>query len=209
MSWFKKKEDEGLLPDLPEPVLAMPSLPDAKGMSSVPPAPNVGFSQLDMKSNSLPAIPGQQDAIKHELDGQMHQSNFEPMPVAGDVGSLGKIVAEPSHMVEEHHDMGVHGMGEGMHHAIGEPPKPMEMGSMKDVRTKKAEPIYIRLDKFKAGLESFEEIKDKIIEIEELLAGIKEVKEKEDRDLEEWEREIHIIKSRIETIDRDVFNKLD
>jgi len=75
--------------------------------------------------------------------------------------------------------------------------------------TKKAEPIYIRLDKFETTAEAFEEIKIKIEELEELLRKTKEIKQKEEQELTEWEREIQMIKARIDSIDKNIFNKLD
>jgi len=76
-------------------------------------------------------------------------------------------------------------------------------------RTKKAEPIYVRLDKFETTVQAFEGIRSRIMEIEELLNKIRDVKSQEEKELVEWENEIQIIKARIEAIDRDVFGKLD
>jgi len=73
----------------------------------------------------------------------------------------------------------------------------------------KEKPIYIRLDKFEATEESFEEIKNKILELESLLKKIREIKTKEEQELEDWEREIQVIKARIESIDKNIFKKLD
>lgn len=74
---------------------------------------------------------------------------------------------------------------------------------------KRAEPIYIRLDKFEATIEAFESIRSKIIEIENLLKKTREIRAKEERELEEWEREIEVIKARIDSIDKNIFNRLD
>ncbi len=74
---------------------------------------------------------------------------------------------------------------------------------------KPEQPIYIRLDKFETTLQSFDEIRSKIEEIERLLKKIQEVKQKEEQELNAWEREIQMIKSRIDFIDRTIFNKLD
>jgi hypothetical protein len=74
---------------------------------------------------------------------------------------------------------------------------------------KKAEPVFIRLDKFETTIEAFEEIKGKIIEIEDLLKKIKEVKTKEEEELVNWEKDIQIIKGRIDSIDKNIFSKLD
>ncbi len=70
-------------------------------------------------------------------------------------------------------------------------------------------PVYIRLDKFETTLDAFDKIRTKIKEIEELLKKTKEIRTKEEEELEQWEREIDIIKSKIEAIDRDIFSKLE
>ena len=74
---------------------------------------------------------------------------------------------------------------------------------------RKTEPIYIRLDKFKSAVQNFEEIRNRITEIEELLKQIRELKFKEDQELREWERELEAIKARIDYIDGNIFSKLD
>jgi len=74
---------------------------------------------------------------------------------------------------------------------------------------KGVKPIYVRLDKFEASLDSFGEIKKKIIDMEEVLRKTREIKQKEEQELETWEREIQIIKSRIDSIDKTIFDKLD
>jgi hypothetical protein len=85
----------------------------------------------------------------------------------------------------------------------------MESKNSYKPQEKKAEPVFIRLDKFETTIEAFEEIKAKIIEIEDLLKKIKEVKTKEEEELVSWEKEIQVIKTRIDSIDKNIFNKLD
>ena len=75
--------------------------------------------------------------------------------------------------------------------------------------TKKLEPVYIRLDKFQMTVQTFEEIKAKIEEIELLLKKTKEIKQKEEQELGEWEREMQVLKSRIDLIDHNIFSRLD
>jgi DNA repair exonuclease SbcCD ATPase subunit len=75
--------------------------------------------------------------------------------------------------------------------------------------SKKAEPVFIRLDKFQTTVDTFEEIKEKISEIEEVLKKIREEKEREEKELDEWEKEIQLVKSRIEMIDKNIFTQLD
>lgn len=186
MAWFKKKEEVSL-PELPESG-ELPKLPEFSPTGRLP----------GLEIDNFPAVPelGQKE-IKHELgkeDGEMQKSGFTPLPNAGVIAPVGKpepIIAEPSMVLEDL-------------------PKTVELPLGAPIsRTKKAEPVYVRLDKFKASLESFEEIKNKVVEIEELLGKIRETKDKEEMELEEWEREIQIVKSRIEAIDGSIFGKLD
>ena len=78
----------------------------------------------------------------------------------------------------------------------------------KKVFTKDTEPIYIRLDRFQTTIESFEEIKSKINEIESLLNKTREIRAKEEKELEEWENEIGIIKSKLDIIDKNIFERV-
>jgi len=80
---------------------------------------------------------------------------------------------------------------------------------IKSPSKKLKEPIYVRLDKFDVTIQAFEEIKEKIKEIEEYLSKTKEIKELEEKELEEWEKEIQIIKSKIDSVDKTIFNKFD
>lgn len=81
---------------------------------------------------------------------------------------------------------------------ISNKPKQMEKG-----------PIYIKLDKFKEAAKNFETIKNKLVEIEDSFRKLKDIKEKEDAELKDWETELQTIKSRINVIDSSLFNKLE
>ncbi len=71
-----------------------------------------------------------------------------------------------------------------------------------------AEPVFIQIDKYEKALEHFNIIKKKISETEKLLVNIKEIKTKEDFELEAWEKDISNIKSRISDIENSVFARL-
>ena len=75
--------------------------------------------------------------------------------------------------------------------------------------TKSLKPIFIRLDKFELTNQAFDEIKKKVVDLEGQLAKVREIKDREEKELQEWERSVELIKARIEKIDSDVFNKLD
>ena len=71
-----------------------------------------------------------------------------------------------------------------------------------------AEPVFIRVDRFEEALNIFGETKRKISEIERVLEDIKQVKDKENKELQAWESEVRSMKAQIEKIDRDIFSKI-
>jgi hypothetical protein len=70
------------------------------------------------------------------------------------------------------------------------------------------EPIFVKLDKFKDAVEKFQQVKEKVSEIESTLKKIKEIKDKEDTELKSWEEEVMAIKEKVENIDSSLFNKI-
>ncbi len=197
MALFGKKQEEEVpsLPELPEinGDIALPSIDDL---------PEIPKKLPEIQPKELPSLPDlttaqQAPAIKQEIIETkpkiispigMQKSNFEIEP---------QIIEAPQKQID--HDL----------------PKTIEVEPVKPrplpprPTTKKAEPIYVRLDKFETTVETFEEIKDKINEIEKFLQKTKEIKQKEEEELLEWEREIQMIKTRIDSIDKNIFNKLD
>ena len=71
------------------------------------------------------------------------------------------------------------------------------------------EPVFIRIDKFEESLKIFEATKKQLIEIEKLLAHTKNIKDQEEKELQDWENDLRNIKARIEKIDKDLFSKLE
>lgn len=71
-----------------------------------------------------------------------------------------------------------------------------------------SEPIFIRMDRFEDGSKSFEEVKKKVVEIEKMLAGVKQIKEEEEKELQSWANEISQIKEKLEKVDENIFSKV-
>lgn len=76
-------------------------------------------------------------------------------------------------------------------------------------KPKGTEPIFIRIDKFEEGSRTFEDVKRKISEIENMFIDLKAVREKEEKELGVWEEEIKQIKGKIEKIDSDIFSQIE
>ena len=75
-------------------------------------------------------------------------------------------------------------------------------------KVRKAEPIFIRIDKFDESMEIFENVKKKILEMEKMLKEIKKVKDGEEEELKLWEKNVQLIKEQIKKIDEDIFSKI-
>lgn len=87
-------------------------------------------------------------------------------------------------------------------------PKIQENIPQKKIQTN-SEPLFIRIDKYKDSIENLEEAKRKVLEIEEVLRNIREVRTREEAELTRWENEIKEAKSRLDNIDRTIFQNLD
>lgn len=70
------------------------------------------------------------------------------------------------------------------------------------------EPIFVKIDKFKDALTNFELIKEKLVEVDNLLKKIKETRTQEQQEFDTWEKEIGDIKTKIESIDAKLFGKI-
>ena len=162
-----------------------PQLPELPSIENEFPA-NQSLGTPPVEISPLPNSPPKNIEIKSTINspGEMKKSNFNPIE--------SQITSPPTHNPIT-------------------PIKTMELSENIQIPklTKKAEPVYIRLDKFETTIDAFNEIKNKILEIEKLLRKTKEIKMQEEKELDDWERELQIIKTRIESIDKNIFNKLD
>ena len=75
--------------------------------------------------------------------------------------------------------------------------------------TRKAEPVFIRIDKFEESMKIFHNIRSQVSEIENLIKNTKEIKAKEEEELASWESEIQVIKNQIEKVNQDIFSRIE
>lgn len=209
MSWFKKKEKEIIEEEIPElPELPKPdefSLPDL----SIP-----NFNQEEKNLLQLPQLPELKEAPVHPMTLKQEIINSPQEMQRSRYGIIENKPIDSRYGIIENKPIDSHfGVIENKQK---QEPRPIrrsqeitEINPGPNTQIKNAEPIYVRLDKFETSLQSIEEVKRKIAEIEHILKKTKEIKQKEEQELEAWEREIHIIKSRIDSVDKTIFNKLD
>lgn len=199
MGWFNKKKKEGKedkIPSLPE----IPKLP-------VLPRLNVPSENPYLENKSIPQLPSyprnsfdekfSQNAIKGAVSGEKEDEFNEVYKANESFKKDEGMMPTPYEKIVERNTM-------PSDEYISSPKK--FTGTLR--KTRNAEPVFIRMDKFEESLEVFENAKSKVKELEEMLRGIKKIKEEEERGLQEWETEIQNIKGHLDKLDRDLFSKL-
>jgi len=212
MSWFSKKEsvspDRSLLPDLPSSPAQNPNQSFGPEDLSAMDLPQMEINEL---SASLPPIPNKNlnepRSISTKQDGfEMQKSEFKPISTPegynGNLQPTNKF--QPKPLIQPKAQQ------------RAEPrlkPRAAERDDDDDEiyskHSSKKEPVYIRLDKFETTLDAFEEIKSKVNEIEKLLVKSKQIKLEEEKELEEGEKEIHLIREKLDSIDKSIFNRFN
>jgi D-mannonate dehydratase len=70
------------------------------------------------------------------------------------------------------------------------------------------EPIFVKISKYKEALSSFEMLKKKVYETSSILEKIREIKQQEEMQIEEWQKELEIIKEKLNAINNKLFLKV-
>jgi hypothetical protein len=212
MGLFKKKnnKEEGKMdissvPELPE----FPKLPELPSMKefyheedSLPQLPKFPNNSLGNKFS--------QNTIKDAIAGKKEDeevSDAEDFPEE-DMGMMQRPLPMPlqRRTIEESEDTEDYQMGVQTKYKTKEVPQNFVS---KNYSTRKAEPIFIRLDKFEESMKVFQEIKLQISDIENLIKNTKDIKSKEDEELASWETEIQKIKNQIEKVNQDIFSRIE
>ena len=76
-------------------------------------------------------------------------------------------------------------------------------------KNKANNPMFIKIDRYKESMANFELIKKRLQETSSLLERIKETRKEEERELNSWAQEMETIKTKIDSIDKKMFNSLD
>ncbi len=211
MGFFKKKESDNRNSE--NSLNSQPGLPNLPDLPDLP-SPNQSSSSKSQGSKNLPSFPNSktgdnlsQQAVKSAITTpQKVHSDIdyqESMPKEKRTFEIGDQETKGDYIQSRSPD-------QGQVQNVPLPPntKPMHVSSVPKP-TKKIEPIYVRIDKFKSAVKSFQEIKEQVAEVEDLLKEIKDVKKKEEQELKEWEKEIESIKAKMDSIDNNIFSKLE
>lgn len=203
MGLFKNKETPKKdfanlqVPKLPE----LPKLPDFPGMrEESEDYDEMNLPQLPIFPNNSLGNKFSQNTIKEAVAGEkeVESEGADDLPLDFEENE-NQMMQEPLREINPMKDM-----------RQFSPPaqRAREIPSYSKNLVKKAEPVFIRLDKFEESMEIFNDTKEQISEIENLLKNIKELKQKEDEELSSWENEIQEIRKQIEKVDSDIFSKI-
>ncbi len=185
MGWFKKdkKEEKVQIPKLPK----LPELPELPEIEE-----NKNLNKPELPK--LPSFPtnsfGQKfshDAIKNAVTGKKEEDKED---FANDLDENSLEMHLPPKKI-----------------------KRKEINEKEEINLKTQNmnkgPVFIRIDKFEEGLNTFKKAKTKLSEVEKMLEEIKQLKNKEEKELNTWENELQEIKSQIQKIDTDVFSRIE
>ena len=200
MGWFSKKEE---VPEI-APAPTLPELPKKEGeapkndlpeLPSFPNNPaNSNLNQEMVKSAVTDNLSPGEEEVNVEIPKDLHITeevpggSIPPTPsVASPIPSLPVVQVPPASQKMA-----------------------LELNATKEDKpiTKPVEPIYIRIDKFQSAQKNFEQIKEKINEIESLLQKVKDIKSQEETELNGWTEDIEKIKARLAEVDSEIFNQL-
>jgi len=201
MGLFSKKEKVPEIPVAP----SLPELPKTK-------------EQAEKKS--LPELPSFPNGSKNEnLNQEMVKSAVADAP-SPEENEVHVEIPEGLHITEEPKEGLIIPPKPSAGETIPEPPK---MPSIADTQkrtlelnattpskpvTKQIEPIFVRIDRFQSAQKNFENIKEKVKEIELILKKIKDVKLHEETELKGWTEDVEKIKARLAEVDSGIFNQI-
>jgi hypothetical protein len=216
MAWFNKKK--GVSEEIPQ----LPTLPEDQDFSLPPPEASdlptdqpQGFYQpgspeqpdLSPPQGPLPPLPDEKEGYGKEIKQEIES----PLQYPSEQGLIPPPQQPPAPSYPQQRPQAV-GMRRPRRTLEVEDHDKYEKTFVKSTPggapPRRAGPVFVRLDKFETTIQAFNEMKSKISQIENLLTKIKEVRDREDRELEEWEREIQAMKARIDSIDKNIFENI-
>ena len=79
----------------------------------------------------------------------------------------------------------------------------------KTIQPQQVDDVFVRIDKFHTARKSLSEIQNKLNDIDELVRRIRDTKLKEEQELANWEKELMQIKSKVQTVTENIFEKVE
>ena len=182
-------------------------MPEISHTSELPDLPK---KEEDHSLPELPELPTEQKDEK--LNQEMVKSAVKSVPPLGEKKVSGGLPPLPK---ESHIQQDPSGGLPPTIPSEGLPPTIPSGGLLPTVpkieapsETKEIEPIFVRIDRFQSAQKSFEIVKSRLKEIESILKKIKDIRLKEDKEMNSWNEEIEDVKEKLSEIDSDIFDQI-
>ncbi len=205
--FWNKKSKESSLPDLPQPSFPIMKneIPSIRSISQIDEKQDNDEESEFAEKHNLPSFPDSplkkgfsQTAIKNAIYDEEEKESEEEFMQSPSKGRLFKTVEVDTEtpMISKKLSL------------------PPERKETKITETNyvsldsKGKEIFVKIDKFQSARKSLSAVREKVEEIESMLKKIREVRMREDQELTAWERDIESVKSRIEDISKNIFEKL-
>ena len=91
--------------------------------------------------------------------------------------------------------------------SVAIPQSPQNVTPSSDDRYVSKKGLFIRIEKYKEALESVEQIKTRINEVEHALMNLEKMRRQEDLEIERWRRDLNSIKQKLLGIDNTLFRE--
>ncbi|MBS3088685.1 hypothetical protein J4402_02795 [Candidatus Pacearchaeota archaeon] len=166
----------------------------------------------ESESQALPAFPDSpshnrfsEAAIKDAIRGNDEESLPELPKLPGEEPELPELeeipgLAEKTKIVE-------------MEEWKPERPNQVEISRREDFAPFRKEggapDVFVKIEKFRTARRTFNEVKSKLDEIDDLIKRIRETKMREDQELNSWERDVTQIKSKVRDVSENIFEKVE
>lgn len=198
MFWNKKEKETGL-PDLP---------PAQVGRVTLPPVDVSTDYTIRLPKAEVNTLPSFTEYQKQKgYNQQTIKEAISPTETLPEPPPLRESVPGPNRVIEmdEWKPSKMPGMQQSINSAVS--PVPRSESLPKKIRDE--EPIFVRLDKFQSARRSLENIQTKINEIDDILKNIKEVRIKENAELDYWEKEMQAVKARVRSVTDEIFERVE
>jgi chromosome segregation ATPase len=73
----------------------------------------------------------------------------------------------------------------------------------------KSEDVYVKIDRFHSARKALNGARAKLKEIDETMRKIRETRQREEQELSFWEKEIGSIKTKVEDVTKNIFEKIE
>lgn len=85
------------------------------------------------------------------------------------------------------------------------PPRKMST----EMPSTKTEDVYVKIDRFHSARKALNGARDKLKEIEEVMRKIRETRLREEQELASWEKDIDSVKTKVEDVTKNIFEKIE